>query len=116
MPRSGHAPELRTFATCWNDGKFFEAHEALEPLWGRTRDAGQQGLIQLAVALHHMRHGNMRGAGRMVERAIAHLKDPSRGSCPFDLGSILEYAGRLIRHLDRDPVDQLISERPYLKM
>ena len=40
----------------------------------RTRDPVQQGLIQLAVALHHIGRGNVKGAKTMIERALPRLR------------------------------------------
>jgi uncharacterized protein len=49
----------------FNRGDWFECHETLEELWvgqkGEMRDF-YQGMLQLAVALHHWRNGNFRGA------------------------------------------------------
>ncbi len=63
---------------CFNSGRFFEAHEALEDVWrelhGRERRA-MQGLIQLAVALHHHSKGNVDGARSLLARAVAKLAD-----------------------------------------
>ena len=48
----------------FNEGEFFEAHEAWEDVWhmayGLKHDF-YQGLIQCAVALEHYRRGNPRG-------------------------------------------------------
>lgn len=60
----------------FNRGAFFEAHEALEDVW---RDAPQkdkkflQGLIQVAVALHHYGNGNLTGARSVLRRASRNL-------------------------------------------
>ncbi len=49
------------FFELFNAGRFFEAHEVLEPLWLSVRGAPEarfyQGLIQLAGAFVHFRHG-----------------------------------------------------------
>jgi predicted metal-dependent hydrolase len=49
----------------FNRGDWFECHETLEDLWvgseGEIRDF-YQGVLQIAVALHHWRGGNYRGA------------------------------------------------------
>lgn len=49
----------------FNREEWFECHETLEELWvgakGELRDF-YQGLLQLAVALHHWRSGNLKGA------------------------------------------------------
>lgn len=52
----------------FNEGDFFEAHEAWEELWMET--AGEekkfyQGLIQAAVSLCHFCNGNLRGARKL---------------------------------------------------
>jgi uncharacterized protein len=49
----------------FNRGDWFECHETLEELWigakGELRDF-YQGVLQLAVAQHHWRNGNFKGA------------------------------------------------------
>ncbi len=67
---------LGAAACLFREGLFFEAHERLEGEWrtlrGRRRSA-LRGVIQLAVALHHLAHGNARGAGSLVTKARGHL-------------------------------------------
>lgn len=49
----------------FNNEEFFEAHELLESLWGDAANPLKkfyQGIIQSAVALHHLRNGNLKGA------------------------------------------------------
>jgi predicted metal-dependent hydrolase len=104
--------EFEAFVRCWNEGRFFEAHEALESLWMRTRDRGQQGLIQLAVALHHVRRGNPRGARTMIGRALPRLLDPSAARSPVDLAAAAEYATRLGDAIDAGDADKAADARP----
>src|SRR5256885_16896140 len=65
-------PGIRLF----NKEEFFEAHEALEDVW-RAAPASEkkflQGLIQVAVALHHHSRGNVVGARSLLERATRNL-------------------------------------------
>ncbi len=60
----------------FNRGEWFECHETLEDLWvgeeGEVRDF-YQGLLQVAVALHHWRKGNFGGAVRVLEGGTAYL-------------------------------------------
>ena len=55
----------------FNGGDWFESHETLEELWvgsqGELRDF-YQGLLQLAVAQHHWRGGNFKGALLLLKR------------------------------------------------
>jgi uncharacterized protein len=54
----------------FNRGDWFECHETLEELWvgakGELRDF-YQGMLQIAVALHHWRNGNLKGALILLE-------------------------------------------------
>jgi predicted metal-dependent hydrolase len=61
----------------FNDRDFFEAHEVWEDVW--TEAAGPQrrfyqGLIQAAVALHHFRNGNVRGALKLYRTGRAYME------------------------------------------
>jgi uncharacterized protein len=62
---------------------FFEAHEVWEELWtdyqGPLRKF-YQGLIQVAVALHHFGNGNIRGAKKLYHSSRAYL-EPYRPTC-----------------------------------
>jgi uncharacterized protein len=58
----------------FNARHFFESHEVLEDLWREA--AGEerrflQGLIQVAVGMHHFTRGNVRGARSLVARGAA---------------------------------------------
>jgi predicted metal-dependent hydrolase len=60
----------------FNRGAFFEAHEALEDVWRAAPAADKkflQGLIQVAVALHHHGNGNSAGARSVLRRAFRNL-------------------------------------------
>ena len=56
---------------------FFEAHEVWEDLWvdveGPTRTF-YQGLIQVAVCLHHFGNGNIRGARKLYHSSCRYLE------------------------------------------
>ncbi|QEG34636.1 DUF309 domain-containing protein [Bythopirellula goksoeyrii] len=57
---------------------FFEAHETWEELWTEYRGPGRkfyQGLIQVAVALHHFGNGNIRGARKVYLTSLNYLAD-----------------------------------------
>jgi predicted metal-dependent hydrolase len=61
----------------FNDRDFFEAHEVWEDVW--TESSGPerrfyQGLIQAAVALHHFRNGNVRGALKLYRTGRAYME------------------------------------------
>lgn len=65
-------------ATLFNEGRFFEAHEAWEDHWGGGSAEERRatlGLIKAAVALHHLASGNVAGFAWQAERAVAALRD-----------------------------------------
>lgn len=60
----------------FNQRDFFEAHEALEDVWRVAPEPEKkfvQGLIQVAVALHHHSKGNLVGAQSLLRRAAQNL-------------------------------------------
>lgn len=109
-------PEFPAFAECWNDGRFFLAHEVLEGLWIRTRDRGQQGLIQLVVALHHVQRGNLKGARTMIERALPRLADPAAADSPIDLTEAAAYAVRVRDAIDAGTAQAAVDDRPRWRL
>ncbi|ADB18348.1 protein of unknown function DUF309 [Pirellula staleyi DSM 6068] len=62
----------------FNRCDFYEAHEVWEELW--TEYAGPsrkfyQGLIQVAVCLHHFGNGNTRGAKKLFHGSTGYLNE-----------------------------------------
>lgn len=68
--------EFQRGAALFNAGEFFDAHEVWEDVW-RAAPAEEkkflQGLIQVAVALHHHSRGNLAGARSLLARAQRNL-------------------------------------------
>ncbi len=69
----------------FNQGRFFECHEAWEEAWKRARGKEKrfyQGLIQAAVAILHAERGNLEGAASLYRKAkekLAPLPDEHMG-------------------------------------
>jgi predicted metal-dependent hydrolase len=62
----------------FNQGRFFECHEAWEEAWKLSTGAEKiyyQGIIQAAVAILHAQRGNLPGARRLYAKACVKL-DP----------------------------------------
>ncbi len=61
----------------FNAGNWFACHEVLEELWvgetGTVRDL-YQGILQVAVALHHWKNGNYRGAMLLFASGVRFLR------------------------------------------
>jgi len=92
----GGDPILRAVvhaAALWNEGLFFEVHEVLEEVWksaaGTVRQA-LQGVIQIAVAFHHLAHGNVRGARSLMHEGRSRLEAMSPSTLPaLDLSALV---------------------------
>ena len=79
-------PGLRMF----NAANFFAAHEALEDVWREVPRHSRlrrhlQGLVQVAVALHHQSTGNRAGARSVLERALRNLQGAEESLPNLDL-------------------------------
>ena len=60
----------------FNEQEFFECHEVIEDLWLATQDEYKdlyKGVIQAAVALHHLKRGNSRGAKKLYRTSTRYL-------------------------------------------
>lgn len=61
----------------FNEKEFFECHEVIEDLWLATQDEYKdlyKGVIQAAVALHHLGRGNLRGAQKVYGTSCKYLQ------------------------------------------
>jgi uncharacterized protein len=75
----------------FNSTHFFEAHEVLEDVWRAAPEPERkffQGLIQVAVALHHYSRGNQAGCRSLLERARRNLRPYPAGHRGVDLDSL----------------------------
>ena len=60
----------------FNSSEFYDAHEVLEDVWRAEQGPHKlflQGLIQVAVALHHHSTGNLVGCRSLLKRAARNL-------------------------------------------
>ena len=68
--------ELILAVTQFNGGEWFACHETLEDLWFTSEGAARhlyQGILQIAVALHHWKKGNFGGAMSLMKSGLEHL-------------------------------------------
>jgi len=71
-----HSSEYLHGIRLFNRAAFFEAHEVLEDVWRASPEPEKkfyQGLIQIAVGLHHYGTGNLVGARSLLARAARNL-------------------------------------------
>jgi hypothetical protein len=83
---------LREGIRLFNSGRFFECHEALEEAWlaaSGEQKTFLQGLIQLAVAFHHLRRSNRHGASRLLAAGMEKLSGFAPESETVDVAALL---------------------------
>ena len=88
----------------FNSGQWFECHETVEDLWigseGEIRDF-YQGLIQLAVALHHWRNGNFGGALSLLKGGMSYLGHVADRCQWVDVAGLIADADRIKAELEQ---------------
>jgi predicted metal-dependent hydrolase len=76
MTATSTAEHFEEGINLFNEGRFFECHEAWERAWLRSSGAEKlfyQGMIQAAVAILHAQRGNLAGSRTLWAKAIAKL-------------------------------------------
>ena len=105
------AARFREGIKLFNSAEFFEAHEVLEDVWRAAPVAEKrflQGLIQVAVALHHHSTGNALGTRFLLARARRNLSGYPDEFCGIDLKPLLKSLDRWQEALDEgQPVPPL---------
>lgn len=101
----------------FNRHEWFECHETIEDLWvgseGEERDL-YQGIIQVAVALHHWRNGNFGGAVSLLSGGAGYLRRVS-GRCQWvDVATLVADADRMRAALEECGTERMASVDPAL--
>lgn len=87
----------------FNRGEFFDAHEVLEEVWRAAPAAEKkflQGLIQVAVGLHHHSRGNGVGARSLLARAHKNLSAYPGRHGNIDLAGLRAQVERWVNALE----------------
>jgi hypothetical protein len=78
--------------TFFNNGEYYEAHEAWEDAW-RAADGAikgfYQGLIQAAVGLYHLQRQNNAGARSQLTKSLANLSAHSAAAHGIDHADLI---------------------------
>ncbi|WP_128893722.1 DUF309 domain-containing protein [Longirhabdus pacifica] len=90
---------------------FYECHEVMEELWlEEGREPVYQGLLQIAVALHHHSYGNITGAIKLMEAGILKCESEHEIKLGIDLVQLLQRSRQYLIQLQRD--DEFLFQ-PY---
>ncbi len=77
-----HTATLVEAVRLFNEREYFACHDVLEELWGESLGDDRdffQGLLHVAVSLHHLSEGNPVGARKMHASSLRYLANS--GSC-----------------------------------
>ena len=84
---------LREGIRLFNAALFFECHEVLEQAWLEASGPQKmflQGLIQVAVSLHHLRQENFVGARRLLAAGLEKLSATAPQPAEIDVAGLLQ--------------------------
>lgn len=76
-----------------NQGSYFHAHDVLEEVWREVRGEDRlfyQGVVQVAIAMHHFSKANMAGAQSVLAKARKNLEPYPSKSGGIDLEDLRE--------------------------
>lgn len=98
---------IRDAAVLFNEGLYFEFHELLEPFWmaevDEQRKAFLKGLIQIAVAFHHLFNRNYRGALALLQGGLEKAQGCGPRFYRLHLDGFLKGLKRCLLALEHDP-------------
>lgn len=88
-----YEPDYLQGIAYFNACEFFEAHEVWEDVWSEHQGESRrfyQGLIQVAVCLHHFGNGNVRGARKLYRTSSNYLEAYRPHHLGLDVDKLLE--------------------------
>jgi hypothetical protein len=90
-------------AACFDEGRYWEAHEHWEREWKAHAQLHRhyvKGLIQFAAACHLLAQGKLGPARRLLDLGPTHLLANRPLSWPFDTGHLVAVASAMARSID----------------
>jgi|SRR6266404_1747842 len=108
-------PHYLGFFDCFNEGRFYEAHEVLETLWLGERQGPNasfyKGLIQLAGAFVHLQKSRAQPAASLLRLARTNLERYPEVHQRLDVGLVLRSIDECLRQLMANPEAAIKSLR-----
>jgi len=95
-------PKFVRFLVLFNrDRDYYECHDVMEELWlEEGRDRFWQGLLQVAVGLHHYGNANYTGAVKLLRAALEKLDGCADGKAGIDVKRLREEAAAVLAPLE----------------
>ena len=94
----------------FNQQQFYECHDTLEAIWIEAAELDKrfyQGILQIAVACHHLRELNWRGAVILLGEGIRRLHDYQPDYQDIDVNQLLIESDLLLQTLQQLPPENL---------
>lgn len=95
---AGLDPAFLHFLDLFNQGEFWESHEALEGPWRETGSEFYHALILFASAFVHVQRGNRHGIAAQMGKAEPLLQKHADHYLGIDVDALLSHA-TIVRHL-----------------
>jgi len=86
----------------FNRQEFYDCHDTLEAIWINAIASEKnffQGILQIAVGLHHLRNENWRGAVILIGEGINRLHPYPADYAGIDVDGLIEQASALLKYL-----------------
>ena len=112
-------PQAAQGLRLFNDGHYFEAHEALEDAWnaesGKVRDL-YRGILQIAVTYLHVTRGNYNGAIKVYGRSQKWMQDWPEVCRGIRVGQLRRDVETVINEIKRLGIENIrVFDRSLLK-
>ena len=104
------APEFWQAVEQFNQRQFYACHDTIEALWFEASDPLRtfyQGVLQIAVALHHLENSNWRGAAILLGEGIERLRRYAPEYGGIHIAQLLHQCIELLQALQQVGADRL---------
>jgi uncharacterized protein len=95
-------PRFQAAVAQFNAGAWYACHDGLEELWHETQGPSRrvlQGILQIAVAHHHLERGNQRGATVLLGEGLGRLRAVDPGHFKLDITLLCQRASARLQAL-----------------
>lgn len=111
--------EFKVGCDHFDAGEYFEAHEVWEDLWNEVTGEEHsflQGLIQVAVALHHAGNGNFKGTHKLFSTAFGHLTKGQNAKGRVDMEALLDRIFEFDALAQKALAGEAVTDLPFFKL
>ncbi len=88
----------------FNRQEYYACHDTLEALWMDSIDPDKkfyQGVLQIAVACHHLQNHNLKGAAILLGEGIGRLRYYQPVYAKIDVTELIQSSHHLLQHVQQ---------------